>query len=163
MSKVRKRKVKSDEVISKQVVGKLFYLYLSRYDLKFKVNRRSKMIMRVIKPAKMAKKNAVGMTICMQLNQIKTRGSAENPRRMVVCSDSKSLIESMSSTKKASEGPMHLNIEHLKDFRDHGEVTEFKWVPTGDMLMDTLTKQRVDTAVLVRVLRSGRLRNPGRD
>ncbi len=148
VSKVRKRKVKSDEVISKQVVGKLFYLYLSRYDLKFKANRRSKIIMRVGKPAKMAEENAVSMTICMQLNQIKTRGAAENPRRMVVCSDSKSLIGSLSSTTQASKGPMRLNIEHLKDFRDHGEVTEFKWVPTGDMLADALTKQRVDPAIL---------------
>ena len=79
---------------------------------------------------------------------------------MVVCSDSKSLIESLSSTKQVSEGLMRLNIERLKDFRDHGEVTEFKWVPTGDMLADTLTKQRVDPAILVRVLRSGRPRNP---
>ena len=126
VSKVRKRKVKSDEVISKQVVGKLFYLYLSRYDLKFKVNRRSKMIMRVGKPTKMTEENAMSMTICMQLNQIKTRGAAENPRRMVVCSDSKSLTESLSSTKQVSEGPLRPNIKQLKDFRDHGEVTEFK-------------------------------------
>ena len=128
--------------------------------MKFKVNRRSKIIMRVGKPAKMAEENAVRMTICMQLNQIKTRRAAENPRRIVVCSDSKSLTESLSSTKQVSEGPLRPNIKQLKDFRDHGEVTEFKWVPTRDMLADILTKQRVDPAILVRVLRSGRLRNP---
>jgi hypothetical protein len=126
----------------------------------------SKTIARVCKSAKtaetMALENAVDMAICIgrQLNQIRTGVAGKDPGKIVVCSDSKSLIESLSSTKQVSKGPMRLNIERLKDFRDHGEITEFKWVPTGDMLADALTKQRVDPAILVRVLRSGRLRNP---
>jgi len=121
---------------------------------------------RVCKSAKTAEtvalENAVDMAICIgrQLNQIRTGVAGKDPGKIVVCSDSKSLIESLSSTKQVKEGPMRLSIERLKDFRDHGEVTEFKWVPTGDMLADALTKQRVDAAVLVRVLRTGRLRNP---
>ena len=123
--------------------------------MKSKVDRMSKMVTRVCKPAKGAETmemgNAVSMAICIgwHLNQIQTRGAAENPRRMVVCSDSKSLIESLSSTKQASKGPMRLNTEQLKGHRDHRDVMEYKWVPTRDMLADALTKQWVDPAVLV--------------
>ena len=55
---------------------------------------------------------------------------------------------------------MRLNIERLRDHRDHGNVTEYKWVPTQEMLVDALTKQRVDPSILVKVLRTGRLKNP---
>ena len=97
---------------------------------------RSKTIARVCRSAKTAEtivmESAVDMAICIgrQLNQVRTGVAAEDPGKIVVCSDSKSLILSLDSTKQVEEGSMRLNIERLRDHRDHGNVTEYKWVPT---------------------------------
>ena len=55
---------------------------------------------------------------------------------------------------------MRLNVARLKDMRDKKDIQEFKWVPTEDMLADALTKQRVDPAVLKKVLQTGYLKHP---
>jgi hypothetical protein len=55
---------------------------------------------------------------------------------------------------------MRLNVAHLKDMRDKRDIQEFKWVPTEDMLADALTKQKVDPAVLKKVLKTGYLKHP---
>ena len=128
------------------------------------INWRSKTITRVCRSAKTAEtfamEDGTDTAICVgrQLNQIKTGVVSECPGKIIVCSDSKSLIESLKSTKQVEEAPMRMNIERLKDHRDHGDVTEFRWVPTEDMLADALTKLRVDPAILVKVLRTGKLK-----
>ena len=55
---------------------------------------------------------------------------------------------------------MRLNVAHPKDMRDKGDVKEFKWVPTEDMMADALTKQRVDPTSLKKVPRTGYLKHP---
>ena len=42
----------------------------------------------------------------------------------------------------------------------HSDVTEYKWIPTGDVLEDALTEFRVVPAILVKVLRTDKLRSP---
>jgi len=77
-----------------------------------------------------------------------------------MCTDLESLIESLNSTKQVDEAPMRLNVARLKDMRDKGDIQEFMWVPTKDMLADALTKQRVDPTILKKVLRTGYLKHP---
>ncbi len=50
--------------------------------------------------------------------------------------------------------------ECLKDMRDKGDIQEYKWVSTEDMLADALTKMRVDRIILKKVLRTGYLKHP---
>ncbi len=95
-----------------------------------------------------------------QLNQIQTGKVTPNPGKIIVCTDSKSLLESLNSTKQVDEAPMLLNVARLKDMRYKGDIKQFKWVPTKDMLADALTKQKVDPTILKKVLRTGTLKNP---
>jgi hypothetical protein len=95
-----------------------------------------------------------------QLNQIRTGAITSDPGKIIVCTDSKSLIESLNSTKQVDEAPMRMNVARLKDMKANGDITEFKWVPTEDMLADALTKQRVDPTILKKVLRTGYLKHP---
>ena len=53
-----------------------------------------------------------------------------------------------------------MKVARLKDMKANGDITEFKWVPTEDMLADALTKQRVDPTILKKVLRTGYLKHP---
>ena len=62
--------------------------------------------------------------------------------------------------KQVDEAPMRLNVARLKDMKDNGDITQFKWVPTEDILADALTKQKVDPTILKKVLRTGHLKNP---
>ncbi len=130
------------------------------------INWKSKTLARVCKSAKtaetMAMENAADTAIGLgrQLNQIRTGQVTSDAGKIIVCTDSKSLIESLNSTKQVDEAPMRLNVARLKDMRDKGDILEFKWVPTEDMLADSLTKQRVDPAVLKKVLRTGYLKHP---
>jgi hypothetical protein len=95
-----------------------------------------------------------------QLNQIRTGAVTSDAGNIIVCTDSKSFIESQNSTKQVDEAPMRMNVARLKDMRDNGDIKAFKWVPTEDMLADALTKQRVDPTILKKVLRTGYLKHP---
>ena len=110
----------------------------------------------------MAMENAADTAIGLgrQLNRIRTGAVTSDAGKIIVCTDSKSLIESLNLMKQVDEAPMRLNVACLKDMRDKGDVKEFKWVPTKDMLADALTKQRVDPTILKKVLRTGCLKNP---
>jgi hypothetical protein len=91
---------------------------------------------------------------------IRTGKVTSDAANIIVCTDSKSLIESLKSTKQVDEAPMRLNVARLKDMKEKGDIMEFKWVPTEDMLADALTKQRVDPTILKKVLRTGYLKHP---
>jgi len=54
--------------------------------------------------------------------------------------DSKGLVDSLSSTKQVSEGRMRLNIARIKEYLKLKEIAMVKWVPTTHMLADSLTK-----------------------
>ncbi len=130
------------------------------------ISWKLKTLARVCKSAKtaetMAMENAADTAIGLgrQLNQIRTGKVTSDAGRIIVCTDSKSLIESVNSTKQVDEAPMRLNVAHLKDMKEKGDIMEFKWVPTEDMLADALTKQRVDPTILKKVLRTGYLKHP---
>jgi hypothetical protein len=74
--------------------------------------------------------------------------------------DSKSLIESLKSTKQVDEEPTRLNIARLKDHMNQNLVKEIKWVPTHLQMADPLTKAKVDTTELRKTLRTGFLKIP---
>ena len=71
--------------------------------------------------------------------------------------DSKGLVDSLNTTKQVSEGRMRLNVGRIKEYRDLKEVEKIKWVPTTQMLAESLTKSRADSGRLIRVLETGKL------
>jgi len=95
-----------------------------------------------------------------QIVQIQTGRIQETPVPIKAYTDSKSLIESLKSTKQVDEEPTRLNIARLKDHMKHNLVTEIKWVPTHLQMADPLTKAKVDTTDLRKTLKTGFLRIP---
>ena len=130
------------------------------------ISWKSKTLARVCKSAKTAETHAMenaadtAIGLGKQLNQIRTGAITSDPGKIIVCTDSKSLIESLNSTKQVDEAPMRMNVACLKDMKANGDITEFKWVPTEDILADALMKQRVDPTILKKVLRTGHLKHP---
>jgi len=61
-----------------------------------------------------------------QLNQIQTGQVTSDAGKITVCTDSKSLLESLNSTKQVDKAPMRLNVARLKDMKDKGDIMEFK-------------------------------------
>jgi len=119
---------------------------------------------RVCRSAKTAEtialEDALDMAIGIgrQIVQIQTGRIQETPVPIKAYTDSKSLIESLKSTKQVDEEPTRLNIARLKDHMKHNLVTEIKWVPTHLQMADPLTKAKVDTTDLRKTLKTGFLR-----
>jgi hypothetical protein len=55
--------------------------------------------------------------------------------------DSKPLLESISSTHQIDEKQLRNTITDMKDMLQDGRVSSFSWLDTRDMIADTLTKE----------------------
>jgi hypothetical protein len=127
---------------------------------------RSRVISRVCRSAKTAEtialEDALDMAIGIgrQIVQIQTGLIQDTPVPIRAYTDSKSLIESLKSTKQVDEEPTRLNIARLKDHLKQNLVKEIKWVPTHLQMADPLTKAKVDTTELRKTLRTGFLKIP---
>jgi hypothetical protein len=127
---------------------------------------RSRVISRVCRSAKTAEtialEDAIDMAIGLgrQIVQIQTGLIQDKPVPIRAYTDSKSLIESLKSTKQVDEEPTRLNIARLKDHLRHNLVTEIKWVPPHLQMADPITKAKVDTTELRKTLRTGFLKIP---
>ena len=124
------------------------------------------MISRVCRSAKTAEtialEDALDMAIGLgrQIVQIQTGLVQDTPIPIRAYTDSKSLIESLKSTKQVDEEPTRLNIARLKDHLKQNLVKEIKWVPTHLQMADPLTKAKVNTTELRKTLRTGFLKKP---
>jgi hypothetical protein len=127
---------------------------------------KSRVINRACKSAKSAEtialEDGIDMAIGMgrQLQQIITGKVQEIPVPIMGYSDSGSLIESLRSTKPVDEHPMRMHVDRLKNHKEKGFATGYKWVPTQDQLADALTKSKITPFNIRRVLKSGCLKKP---
>jgi hypothetical protein len=125
---------------------------------------RSRVIDRACKSAKSAEtialEDGLDMAIGLgrQMVQIITGEVQDIPVPIWGYSDSGSLIESLKSTKQVDEHPMRVHIERLKNHRDKGFVSGYKWVSTHDQLADALTKTKVPVDKLRKVIKTGYLK-----
>ena len=76
---------------------------------------------------------------------------------IVVYTDSKPTIESIYSTRQVDRKTVRHVIQSMKDALDRGEVNEFKYVNTKEMLADVLTKDSVRSTELQETVTSGSL------
>merc|ERR1712082_242768 len=67
---------------------------------------------------------------------------------VVVYTDSKPTIESIYSTRQVERRTVRHVIQSMKDDLDRGEVSEFKYVNTKEMLADVLIKDSVKNTEL---------------
>ena len=67
------------------------------------------------------------------------------------------MVDSLNTTKQVSEGRMRLNVARIKEYLDLKEIAMIKWVPTTQMLADSLTKSRADPSRLIKVLETGKM------
>jgi hypothetical protein len=127
---------------------------------------RSRVISRVCRSAKSAEtvalEDALDMAIGIgrQVVQIQTGQVQDSPIPIIGYTDSKSLIESLKSTKQVDEGPTRLNVARIKDHLKQNLVKEIKWVPTHLQMADPLTKAKVDPTEMRKVLKYGFLKIP---
>ena len=73
---------------------------------------------------------------------------------IVVYTDSKPTIESIYSTRQVDRKTVRHVIQSMKDALDRGEVSEFKYVNTKEMLADVLTKDSVRSTELQETVES---------
>jgi hypothetical protein len=55
---------------------------------------------------------------------------------------------------------MRMHVDRLKNHREKGFATGYKWVPTHDQLADALTKSKITPFSIRKVLKSGFLKRP---
>ena len=89
-------------------------------------------------------------SIVQEIFQLKKAPSIE------ICTDSKSLQEHLETKKVIQDPRLRVDTARLREMTEIGEV-EIKWVPTGLMLADALTKNCASTELLRQVLINGRL------
>ena len=76
---------------------------------------------------------------------------------VVLYTDSKPLVESIYSTRPAERKTIRHVVQSMKDCMSRGEVQEYKWIDTKQMLADILTKDSVKSDDLHKVLKTGTL------
>ena len=76
---------------------------------------------------------------------------------VIVYTDSKPTIESIHSTRQVDRKTVRHVIQSMKDALDRGEVSEFKYANTKEMLADVLTKDSVKNTELHDTVKYGSL------
>ena len=76
---------------------------------------------------------------------------------VIVCTDSGPTIESIHSTRQVDRKTVRHVIQSMKDALDRGEVSEFKYANTKEMLADVLTKDSVKNTELHDTVKYGSL------
>ena len=91
------------------------------------------------------------------ISEIYTGDSETFKIPIVINEDSKSLVLSLSSTKKVKRKTMRLVISSIQQSINDGTISEIIHVSTKDQLADTFTKKGVNNDKLLRCLASGSL------
>ena len=97
-----------------------------------------------------------GLFLARAIAEIYTGKKGRQQIPMVVKSDSKSLKDSLNSTKQVEERTMRPVIEHLKQMIARKEITEFNWVDTKSCHADILTKKGVAAEKILDIFQSGK-------
>ena len=85
------------------------------------------------------------------------RESDEKIISIIGFTDSNQLYQSIHSTSYVSNHKLRRDVEIVKEKLTEGLVSEVRWISTGYMLADPLTKQGADCSKLDYVLETGSL------
>ena len=147
---------------TKGVAGRIIFLSNKEENRMSPLEWKAKTIVQVCKSAKAAETRAAdlatdeGLFLARAIAEIYTGKKGRQQIPMVVKSDSKSLKDSLNSTKQVEERTMRPVIEHLKQMIARKEITEFNWVDTKSCHADILTKKGVAAEKILDIFQSGK-------
>ena len=72
--------------------------------------------------------------------------------KISILSDNKSLVEAVHKTTSLENKRLQIDINMLREMLEKGEISEFRWVATGNQIANSLTKLGVSTDNLKRLL-----------
>ena len=148
---------------AKSVAGKLIFLSSEDERVVSPLLWKSKTIPQVCKSAKSAETRAVdsatddGLFLARSISEIYTGRKGRSQIPMIVKSDSKSLKDSLNSTKQVEEKMMRPVVQHIKDMITRREITSFDWVDSKSCHADILTKKSAgETEKVLNIIKTGK-------
>ena len=91
------------------------------------------------------------------LSEIYTGNTESHKIPIVINEDSKSLVQSLESTKKVKRKTMRLVISSIQQSINNGTISNVIHVSSKDQLADMFTKKGVNSEKLMNCLKSGNL------
>ena len=87
-----------------------------------------------------------------------------NPKQIevVALTDNKGLWENLYNTRQCEEKMLRNSVALMKEMLDKNEVKSVKWVETGDMLADILTKKNGNSFWIQDIIKRNDLLKKGR-
>ena len=151
---------KNSEDNVKSVGGRVTFL-VSAQGLASPLNWKSKTIQQVCKSVKSAETRGLeqGMEDSIYTSRIIHEIMTGRPGHIPVEHkiDSKTLHDSVVSTKPVEEKTMRHILAWIKQQKEEKTVTKIDWIPNKLMLADILTKKGVKPDLLLRAVRQGRI------
>ena len=136
----------------KSVEGRV--LFLSDGEKASPLEWKSKKIPQVCESTKTAETRAAdkatddSVYFARMIREIYTGKKSLEQIPVVVYTDSKPTLESINSTKQVERKTIRHVIQSMKDALERGEVSEYKYANTKEMLADVLTKDSVKNTEL---------------
>ena len=143
--------------------GKLIMLGSQRSDRVNPILWKSKQIVNVCHSAKDAETRNImnivedGLYMAQQLSML-LFGSKELRIPVKVYTDSKPLLDSISSTRQVTSKLLRNTMTDLKRKLEYGEIISYSWIETSAMTADILTKESGDVENILEVVRENRFR-----
>ena len=98
--------------------------------------------------------NASRIIMEIYLGQINLKKPAQLP--VLGFTDSKSLWDSLHSTRQCEEKLLRNSVAGMKELMQHGEVTDVIWVPTDKQIADCMTKKGKKADSLVQIAKTNK-------
>ena len=147
----------------KSVSGRMVFLSSENEENVSPIRWKAKTIPQVVKSAKSAETRAADMCsddavfLSRVIKEMYTGKKGYNQLELTLATDSKSLVESLGSTKQVEQKLMRPVVQYLKDLITRKWITEIRWVPSDDCHADVLTKKGAKWSdKILKIFRTGK-------
>ena len=155
---------RNDENATKSVGGRITFLSAGKGKC-VPLAWKSKTIQQVCKSVKTAETRSLDSGIEDSLYLAKTiqeiysgqSGKSSGQLDITIKIDSKTLIDSLKSTKQVQEKTVRHIVAWIKQQLEEGKVKCVDWVCSEDQLADVLTKSGVKTEPILKILKTGKI------
>ena len=126
---------------------------------------KSKTIQQVCKSVKTAETRSLergledGIFMARMVEEIYTGKVSEKQIEVEAFTDSKTLLDSINSTKQVDEKTVRHLVAWIKEQIDEKKVKTVNWVCSEEMIADVFTKANAKTNLILEVVKNGRLPN----
>ena len=153
---------RNDEMKVKSVGGRCVLLTNEEGDCS-PLAWKSKTIQQVCKSVKTAETRSLergiedAIYLARMLNEIYTGKVSESQVPVEIKIDSKTLLDSIGSTKQVDEKTIRHLVAWIKQQKEEGKVRNIDWVCSEEMLADIFTKSNVKSNAILSVMSKGKL------